>query len=696
MQIDETKIKRHRWLNRATFILASVGSAVGLGNFWRFPSLMFRAGGAGFFLPYFIALIFIGIPFLMLELGLGQKFQRGDIGVFRGILPRLWGIGLSSVLCALLVVIYYALIIAWALHYFILSFFNPLFWTEKRNTERCDNFSPAEDYFFKDFLHLYNKDCQPLNGAYGSEVFNWDQFLALLAVWVIMYFCVFKGVKSSSWVVWVTVPLPLVLIVILIIKGCTLPGAGTGIKWYLTGSPDVPPFSEQVKDPLMWNLAVSQIFFSLSVCSGVMTSFGSYNKVNKPIIKDTIIIAIIDSICSFLSGFAIFTIIGYLDHINNPVSKNVSSFGLVFIAYPTAMSLMAGANFWNILLFLTLLTLGLDSAFSLVEAIITVITDLPFKKKINRMLLTFLVCLFCLILGIPFCFDFGLNIMDITDHYVTAYLMIILGILQCVGTGWFYEWENVVKKTNLRCFITFNVLFWVGNLFWCIVPLFFFPDQVLNDAGLKKGSSYSYLGIIIFIFIHIPLTYIITFFMQKKISFKKYLFLFSSYGARKVARYLSLLSDPNNKKTKAAWWEPIFEIWWVFSIKFFIPIALTWIFFSGVIIDLQEPYYGKYPENLQWIGFVIVLVGLLFFIVPLFIYIKAEPFSFEVDQEFEKMTHDNKFIKGGNKNKSDEEIQAMNKVRDDQEEFGKEIKEGEIKEKKDEDLVKFETNQKLH
>lgn len=121
--------KRPVWLNRPTFILASIGSAIGLGNFWRFPYLTYKYGGAYFFFPYLMCLFFMGIPLLLMELSLGQKFQRGDISVFRGINKRLAGIGFASVFSAYIITWYYTVIISWSLVYFAAAFKNPLPWS---------------------------------------------------------------------------------------------------------------------------------------------------------------------------------------------------------------------------------------------------------------------------------------------------------------------------------------------------------------------------------------------------------------------------------------------------------------------------------------------------------------------------------------------------------------------------------------
>lgn len=127
---DSNPKERARWMSRATFIVATVGYCVGLGNFWRFPYLCHKFGGALFFIPYFFALFVIGLPVTLMELSLGQKFQRGDIGVFRGIHPRLTGVGLASILSAYAITAYYNVIIAWAFVYLVSSFKSPLPWSK--------------------------------------------------------------------------------------------------------------------------------------------------------------------------------------------------------------------------------------------------------------------------------------------------------------------------------------------------------------------------------------------------------------------------------------------------------------------------------------------------------------------------------------------------------------------------------------
>merc|ERR1711935_853940 len=157
--------KRERWMNRPTFILASIGVAVGLGNFWRFPYLTNKYGGGFFFLPYLIALFTMGIPLLLMELSLGQKFQRGDIAVFGGINKRLRGIGIASVFSSYIITFYYNVIISWALIYFVMSFVSPLPWSESKEdfVWKCDKtkITRAEQFFNIDVIRYYNDECKP-------------------------------------------------------------------------------------------------------------------------------------------------------------------------------------------------------------------------------------------------------------------------------------------------------------------------------------------------------------------------------------------------------------------------------------------------------------------------------------------------------------------------------------------------------
>jgi len=306
--------------------------------------------------------------------------------------------------------------------------------------------------------------------------------LSLLLCWVITYFCVFKGVKSSSYVVWVTVPGPILFIIIMVINNTQLPNADAGIRMYLNGEDpvtgEIAPASEKLGNGQMWADAVGQIFFSLGVCMGVMTSYSSYNRRNKPIIRDVMIISFGNCTISFIAGFAVFSVVGYLHHLGSPVRANTSSSGLAFIAYPAAAEEMPGSNFWILILGLTLFTLGIDTAFSLVEAISTVIYDTEKGKNLPRKLTALIVCILGWLGSLLFCPSWGFTHFDVADRYISVYLMFILGIMQCFAAGWAFRSAEVLKGENAMAVKMISLTYWFTTLLFGILTVFAFGPSI--------------------------------------------------------------------------------------------------------------------------------------------------------------------------------------------------------------------------
>jgi SNF family Na+-dependent transporter len=325
---------------------------------------------------------------MILEFALGQTIQRGDITVWSKLSPRLAGIGYASVYAAYGIDFYYNVIIAWALVYFFSAFRNPLPWSVQETTndagtyKDCPQYYITEEYFYKDLLHVYNDDCtkyDTFTQMGGHTTFQWQIWLCMMCVWACDFFAVFKGVKGSSWVVWITVPLPIVFVFIMVLNGLTLDNCDKGFKMYLKGTDPVtgeePDLNKKLQNPSMWSEACAQIFFSLGVCMGIMIPYSSYLPQDAPIIKNAFTVALCNCSFSFFAGFGVFSIVGYLVGMGSPVAENVSSIGLAFIAYPAALDTLPGANFWALMFALTLFTLGIDSSFSIVEGVCTILAD---------------------------------------------------------------------------------------------------------------------------------------------------------------------------------------------------------------------------------------------------------------------------------------------------------------------------------
>jgi NSS family neurotransmitter:Na+ symporter len=181
---------------------------------------------------------------------------------------------------------------------------------------------------------------------------------------------------------------------------------------------------------------------------GIMTSYGSYNPIRKPIILDNVIIAMTNSTVSFVSGFAVWAIVGFLQNSKSVAAANTGGTDLVFIAYPVATLKMQGSAGWTFLLGLTLFLLGVDSAFSMVEAVSTVLSDTQTFKGIHKALLALMLCLVGLAISALFCTNWGYILFDCIDHYLGNYLLLLVGILQCAGVGWAFEYEKTKKRSE--------------------------------------------------------------------------------------------------------------------------------------------------------------------------------------------------------------------------------------------------------
>ncbi|MBT3406567.1 sodium-dependent transporter [Candidatus Woesearchaeota archaeon] len=435
---------RDRWATRTMFLFAAIGSAVGLGNVWRFPYLTYEFGGGAFLIPYLIALFVLGIPLLILEFAIGQKLQKGAIDAFKSVHGRLRGVGFMAIASGFMVVIYYAAVMAWALVYFLRSFSARLPWAED-----------AKGYFFGNVLQLSDGI-----GQVGG--INWMLLAALAVVWILIYFCVWKGVKSAGKVVMITMPLPIILLIALFIRGITLDGALTGIFYYLK-----PNFAALLSTEI-WLAAASQIFFTLSLGFGIMIAYSSYKKETQDIAKDAYVTAFANSAISIFSGFVVFAVLGYMAFSTGVGVPDVvaSGPGLVFVVFPQALALMPWAWFFASLFFLTLLMLGIDSAFSLVESVNTVIADKA--KNAVKHKIAFVVCLVSFLLGIIFTTNAGLYFLDVVDHFITNFGLVLAGIFECLAIGWIYGAER------LRTYIN-KVSEWKVGPWWSVAIKYVIP-----------------------------------------------------------------------------------------------------------------------------------------------------------------------------------------------------------------------------
>lgn len=542
------------------------------------------------------------------------------------------GVGLASVLAAFCIDAYYNVIIAWALIYLISSFINPLPWSLtytvdiNQTTKKCPDLFITQEFFFKDLVKTYKDDCTPIDTSsviIDESIFMWEVYLSTLAVWVIVYFCIWKGVQSSSYIVWITVPLPVIFIIIMVINNLTLPNASNGIKMYIKGydlEGNPPDVAAKLGDGQMWAEACGQIFFSLGICMGSMTAYSSFNPRDKPIIGDAFRIALTNSGISFIAGFAVFSVVGYLQGIGSPVADKTASIGLAFIAYPAAIETMDGSNGWSFILAVTLFTLGIDSAFSILEAVSTVMQDAPVFANWPRKLIALLLCILGALGSILFSFNWGFTYFDVVDHFLNVYLMLLIGILETFGAGWVFEYSEVATDRKMKLALGVQI---VG--YWA-------PLVILAPISMWALEGMSWVGIVIFWAIQVVV--LIASFCLSGLKFKDWYSRCLLYGVRKLSRAMTKLSKTPGQ-THRSWWEPIFEFWWGMSIKYFVPFAVWFLMMFSLKADTDSAY-GGYHNFWQVMGWLYPLGGFIAFIIPVFFPPAPMVFDKEMNAAFEE------------------------------------------------------------
>ncbi|XP_012940461.1 sodium- and chloride-dependent glycine transporter 1 [Aplysia californica] len=521
---DENE-ERGNWTGRFDFILSMLGYAVGLGNVWRFPYLCYRNGGGAFLFPFLLMMVVIGLPLFYLEASLGQFSSCGAMTCW-DFAPLFKGIGVGMVIVSALTGIYYNMILGWSLRYLFASFSGDVpfascnndwnskdcklllpsmecegnlrmdyglctdgagkevgLWNSSLFTEVTGRKlkSPAQEYW------KYVLDFSPGIEHFGQP--KWDLVLCLLLAWIICFFCLIKGIKTTGKVVYFTAIFPYVVLFILFFRGVTLDHAIIGIRYFI-----IPDFG-RLLDANVWKDAANQIFFSMSIAGGGLITLSSYNRFHNNILRDSLIVAIGDSLTCVLGGFVIFSFLGSLAGDLGLEIKDVATegAGLAFEVYPEAVSSLPPTTMWAILFFLMLLTLGLDSQFAMIETVLTGVLDQYPNLRPRKTLVILSICCLLFLLGLPLTCPGGMYLLQLMDNYVGGMTLIILGFFELVAVVYVYGFQRFCRDINLMTGST-QFIFW--RVTWCVVsPLtigFIFVYMFIDYSPSTYGDDYTY------------------------------------------------------------------------------------------------------------------------------------------------------------------------------------------------------------
>uniref|UniRef100_A0A671KP90 Transporter n=1 Tax=Sinocyclocheilus anshuiensis TaxID=1608454 RepID=A0A671KP90_9TELE len=432
--------QREKWASKLDFVLSVAGGFVGLGNVWRFPYLCYKNGGGAFLIPYFIFLFGGGLPVFFLEVALGQFTSEGGITCWGKLCPIFTGIGYASIMIVSLLNIYYIVILAWGLYYLLQCFQHELPWARCRhswNTANCvedtvrknktlwlstnaaNLTSPVTEFWERNVLSISS-------GIDEVGSLKWELALCLLAVWIICFFCIWKGVKSTGKVVYFTATFPFLMLIVLLVRGVTLPGAAEGIKFYLY--PDLT----RLKDPEVWIDAGTQIFFSYAICLGAMTSLGSYNKYKYNCYRDCMLLGCLNSGTSFVSGFAIFSVLGFMAQEQGVAIVDVAESG-------NAQALVLLESVPSHVCFFC-------HQFVEVEGQITSLVDLYpslLRKGYRREIFIAVICVISYLLGLTMVTKGGMYVFQLFDYYAASGVCLLwVAFFECVAVAWVYGADN--------------------------------------------------------------------------------------------------------------------------------------------------------------------------------------------------------------------------------------------------------------
>ncbi|KAL3058693.1 hypothetical protein OYC64_010781 [Pagothenia borchgrevinki] len=497
--------ERGKWGSKKEFILSVAGAIIGLGNVWRFPYLCYKNGGGAFFIPYILFLVTCGVPLFILEVSLGQYTSQGGIMCWRMVCPLLEGIGYASQIIIFYGCISYVVILAWAFLYLFASFSAELPWATCNNTWNTDscvvlnNFNATANWTSpvnasSSILEFWQR--RVLNISTGIEALGniqGDLALYLFLAWALCYFCVWKGVRSTGKAAYFTATFPFIMLVVLFIRGMTLPGAIHGIKYYLY------PNLTRLVEPQVWMDAGTQIFYSYAICLGCLTTLGSYNKYNNNCYRDSFYLCLLNSGTSFISGFAIFSVLGYMSQKQGVDIASVadSGPGLVFIVYPQAVTLLPFPQAWSVCFFVMIILLGIDGQFVGLESLMTSLSDVypsQIRKGYRRELLLLLICAVSYMLGLVLVSQAGAYILQIFDHYVcSGPTLLLMAIFQSVIIGWIYGADRFCD--NIEDMIGYKPMSLLKYCWMYATPLICSGTLVfmlLKYTPLKFNNSYVY------------------------------------------------------------------------------------------------------------------------------------------------------------------------------------------------------------
>ncbi len=408
---------RSSFSGKIGFVLAAAGSAVGLGNIWRFPYLAAKYGGGIFLLVYILLALTFGFALMAAEIAIGRKTGQSAIGAYKKLNEKYSFIGYLGAIVPAIILPYYSVIGGWVTKYLV-AFLSP------------NHLATATDGYFETFISL------------PFEPVVWFMIYICLTTLVVV-FGVEKGVEKVSKIM---MPILVILSIAIAIYSVLMPGAIEGVKYYI-----LPDFSKFSITTVL--AAMGQLFYSMSLAMGIMITYGSYMKKDVSLESSVKQIELFDTGIAFLAGLmiipAVFTFSGGSPEV---LGKGP---GLMFVTLPKVFESMAGGQYIGIAFFVMVLFAALTSSISLMETVVSIVCD---KFKIGRKLSCLIVFIVSLIIGLPSALGYGLlgnikiigmQFLDFFDFISNSVLMPIVALLTSIFVGYIIKPQAIIEEVEI-------------------------------------------------------------------------------------------------------------------------------------------------------------------------------------------------------------------------------------------------------
>ena len=415
--------EKSQWNSNLTFILAMIGSAVGLGNIWRFPNVLYSNGGGSFMIPYIVALFLLGISFVLVEYALGYKFKTSLARILYKVHSRFEILAWFLASIVFLITTYYVCVVGWDLIYVILSF------TKAWGTN--------PDLFFSNNV-LNTTDS--INGIFTIVP---GVLISIIAIWFMAWMIVKRDLNSGiGKVSKILLPLLCGIVVIIVIFSLTLPGAAIGYTQIFT------PDWNALTNLNVWLAAFGQIVFSLSLGMSIALTYASYLPEGSKLVDNALIVAFSNSGFEVFNSIGIFSILGFMAlttgvNFNQLVTEGT---GLAFVVFPQVFNVMGSAAYIiGPLFFICILFAGITSIIALIESVTYPVSD---KFNFSRKKSATIVSVIGVLISSLFATASGSMILGIFDAFLNNFALLFAVLLECIVFGWFYDFDELINTLN--------------------------------------------------------------------------------------------------------------------------------------------------------------------------------------------------------------------------------------------------------